>query len=195
MAPSQRSAPDWHTNPPATPLLRNWLLHEGSLTRLLKQLSKDDFYVQPVQEGWQPLRPDECLAIGAPPDSPGWVREVLLYGCQQPWVYARSVASRAALEHSGFDLASLGSRSLGELLFSDRAFSRGPFQICTLPANAWPAALHHSKDDTAPLWARRSCFSRDGLSILVAEAFLPAFWSQFNQQPTQSTVLAANRHV
>ncbi|HWV08178.1 MAG TPA: chorismate lyase, partial [Pseudomonas sp.] len=37
---------------------------------------------------------------------------------------------------------------------------------------AWlPAAVR-----TDGLWARRSCFSRGPLGVLVAEVFLPAFW-------------------
>lgn len=180
MASPPHTLPHWHNNPPANSLLREWLLNEGSLTRLLKQLSDNQLCIQPVQEGWQQLRDDECLAVGAPCDSQGWVREVFLCGHQQPWVYARSVASRTALEQNGFDLASLGNRSLGELLFSDQAFNRGAFQVCNLPASAWPAALHYTTADTTPLWARRSCFARGDLKILVAEAFLPAFWQQLN---------------
>ncbi len=184
MVPHQRTLPEWQTNPPASPRLREWLLNEGSLTRLLKQLSHEDFQVLPVHQGWQQLRDDECQALGVPAGTEGWVREVFLCGQQQPWVYARSVAGRAALQDNGFDLASLGTRSLGELLFSDQAFNRGDFEVCSLPPSAWPVALLQSSDgSTQPLWARRSCFARNGLKILVAEAFLPAFWRRLDSQP------------
>lgn len=184
MATPPHTLPDWHSNPPASPLLREWLLNEGSLTRLLKQLSNSDFQVQLVHQGWQQLRDDECRALDAADGTEGWVREVFLCGCQQPWIYARSVAGKDALQAQGFDLASLGTRSLGELLFSDDAFSRGDFEICLLPASAWPPVLHESINSTSePLWARRSCFARNDLKILVAEAFLPAFWSRIRQNP------------
>ncbi len=187
MAPTQRTLPEWHSTPPSSSRLKEWLLGEGSLTRLLKQLADNVFSVLPVYQGWQTLRDDECRALGCAPGTQGWVREVFLCGEDQPWIYARSVASRPALQDSGFDLASLGTRSLGELLFADQAFSRGAFEICNLPASAWPRALHEQQADTAPLWARRSCFSRNGLKILVAEAFLPAFWSKLDQQSTDLT--------
>lgn len=187
MAPHPHSLPQWHQTPPDSPLLQQWLLNEGSLTRLLRELSQDDFGVQPLVEGWQVLRDDECLTLNSAPGTCGWVREVFLCGQGQPWIYARSVASKIALESSGFDLASLGTRSLGELLFSDQAFQRGPFEICRLPNNILPAAaelslLHHST-----LWARRSLFSRETLGILVAEAFLPAFWAQLDSQESLLT--------
>ena len=182
MVPTQRILPDWHDTPPASPRLRQWLLNEGSLTRLLKQLANNDFAVRPVHQGWQILRDDECRALGEPAGTEGWVREVFLCGQQQPWVYARSVAGKVALLDNGFDLASLGTRSLGELLFSDQAFSRSDFEICSLPATAWPPALHDNPgNNEQALWARRSCFTRNGLKILVTEAFLPAFWHRLDQ--------------
>lgn len=180
MAHLSSTHPVWGQTAPSTSPLHDWLTSQGSLTRLLREQSDGQFSVRPVREGWQPLRPDECQALGCPPDTDGWVREVFLCGRQQPWIYARSVASRQVLLASGFDLASLGSRSLGELLFSDQAFSRGPFEFCSLPSAAWPQPLLDSQSCHQPLWARRSCFSRQPLDILVAEAFLPAFWQHLD---------------
>lgn len=158
-------------HPAPAPLLRDWLFDQGSLTRRLTALSAGRFAVQPLQQGWQVLRNDECAALQVPAGSQGWVREVFLLGAGQPWVFARSVAARSALEGSGLELGKLGSRSLGELLFSDRAFARGELQACRYPAAWLPDAVRAEQ-----LWGRRSCFRRDGLGVLVAEVFLPAFW-------------------
>ncbi|MES2820167.1 MAG: chorismate lyase [Pseudomonadota bacterium] len=156
---------------PAEPL-RSWLFDQDSLTRRLTRLSAEQFDVTPLQQGWQTLRDDECAALEVPEHSVGWVREVFLRGHGQPWVFARSVAARSALAHSDFDLESLGSRSLGELLFSDHAFTRGELQASPYPAEWLPPTV---RDEG--LWARRSCFVRDGLAVLVAEVFLPALWA------------------
>ncbi|WP_252273710.1 chorismate--pyruvate lyase family protein [Pseudomonas subflava] len=175
MPPSLAHPPRWlsaaQLHPVPTPLLRNWLFDQGSLTRRLTTLSADRFAVQPLQQGWQVLRADECAALRVPAGSMGWVREVFLLGIGQPWVFARSVAARQALEGSGFELGKLGSRSLGELLFSDRAFTRGELHACRYPAAWLPPQVRAEQ-----LWGRRSCFRRDGLGVLVAEVFLPAFW-------------------
>lgn len=72
----------------------------------------------------------------------------------------------------------MGTRSLGELLFSDRAFLRGPIEVCRYPAASLPAEVRAER-----LWGRRSCFSRDGLGVLVAEVFLPTLWQRVEQQP------------
>ncbi|MBK4988663.1 chorismate--pyruvate lyase family protein [Pseudomonas sp. S36] len=164
----------------ATPLdqpILDWLLDEGSLTRRLTRLSSDHFSVTPLFEGWQPLRLDECQALGIAEGAEGWVREVFLRGHGQPWVFARSVASRSALERGGLDLETLGTRSLGELLFCDQAFMRHPLQVCRYP-QAWLPAEAAGEG----LWGRRSRFSRDGLDLLVAEVFLPALWQAAQQE-------------
>jgi len=161
-------------NTPPSPLRddeHTWLLDDGSLTRRLTALADGRFRVQPLAEGWQPLRADECMALGVPPGSEGWVREVYLLGDEQPWVFARSVAAKAALLAGDIPLQELGTRSLGELLFSDPAFSRGDMQLCRYPAERMPEAVREPG-----LWARRSAFVRGPLAVLVAEIFLPAFW-------------------
>lgn len=150
----------------------DWLFNQDSLTRRLTRLSDNGFSVTPLLEGWQPLRDDECAALGLPAASEGWVREVYLRGHGDKWVFARSVAARSALQAGGLHMDELGTRSLGELLFSDPAFARGPLQICRYPAAWLPTA-----DAAQGLWARRSLFSRGPLSVVVAEVFLPNLWN------------------
>ncbi|MCQ9426960.1 chorismate lyase [Pseudomonas sp. LJDD11] len=156
--------------PPAR--IADWLFNQDSLTRRLTRLSNDGFSVTLVDQGWQTLRDDECAALKLAPASLGWVREVYLRGNGLAWVFARSVAGHAALQDCGLQMDELGTRSLGELLFSDPAFDRGALQV-----RAWPGQWLPAQDRAEGLWARRSCFSRGPLSILVAEVFLPAFWN------------------
>ncbi|AZD70267.1 chorismate lyase [Pseudomonas chlororaphis] len=176
------STPDWLSQSRLTPLpdaqTLDWLFDEGSLTRRLTRLSNDGFSVTPLVEGWQTLRADECTALDLPPGSQGWVREVYLRGHGQPWVFARSVAARSALQDGGLNMDELGSRSLGELLFCDQAFQRRPIEVCHYPCPWLPDEVQ--ADD---LWARRSRFDRATLSVLVAEIFLPSLWSAVSAQP------------
>jgi chorismate--pyruvate lyase len=169
------ASPQWlatdqlHPAPSAREL--DWLNEQGSLTRRLTALSADSFAVQPLVEGWQILRADECAALGVASGSEGWVREVYLLGRQQPWVFARSVAARSALERHPFALDRLGTTSLGHLLFRDPAFTRLPIEACRYPAALLPPAVRH-----VDLWGRRSLFCQGPLGVLVAEVFLPALW-------------------
>ena len=150
----------------------DWLFDEGSLTRRLTEISDNAFSVLPLYEGWQVLRPDECAALDLPQGVQGWVREVYLRGHGEPWVFARSVAGKHSLHEGGLNMDELGTRSLGELLFSDQAFERGAMQVCHYPRNWLPQA-----DQADHLWARRSRFVRGKLSVLVAEVFLPKLWA------------------
>ncbi|WP_460132782.1 chorismate--pyruvate lyase family protein [Pseudomonas sp. S1_E04] len=165
-------------SPLPAPSTLNWLFDEGSLTRRLTWLSGESFSVTPLFEGWQPLRDDECAALNLAPATIGWVREVYLRGHGQPWVFARSVASRSALQGDGLQMDELGSRSLGELLFCDHAFTRQAIEVCRYPGQWLPIA-----DQADGLWARRSRFDRGTLSVLVAEIFLPSFWHALHDHP------------
>ncbi|MDD0997614.1 chorismate lyase [Pseudomonas sp. TNT2022 ID1044] len=156
----------------------DWLFDEGSLTRRLIHLTNDAFSVTPLFEGWQPLRADECIALGLVEGSEGWVREVYLRGHGEALVFARSVASRSALQGDGLHMDELGSRSLGELLFCDRAFQRQAIEVCHYPQEWLPSEVRAPE-----LWGRRSRFDRGALSILVAEIFLPTLWSAAGVQP------------
>lgn len=177
-----KNAPLWRPQSHLTPLpdtsKLDWLFDEGSLTRRLTRLSDDGFSVTPLFEGWQTLRDDECAALGLAEGSEGWVREVYLRGHGEAWVFARSVASRSALQGDGLHMDELGSRSLGELLFCDHAFQRRAIEVCHYPEHWLP------EDSRANgLWGRRSRFDRGALSVLVAEVFLPTLWEAVRARP------------
>jgi len=175
-------APLWLPYSRLTPLpdtsTLDWLFDEGSLTRRLTRLSNDGFSVTPLFEGWRTLRADECAALDLAEGSEGWVREVYLRGHGQAWVFARSVASRSALQGDGLHMDELGSRSLGELLFCDHAFQRRAIEVCHYP-QAWLP----NEAQSPGLWGRRSRFDRGTLSVLVAEIFLPGLWNAARAHP------------
>ena len=175
-------APVWLSHGQLTPtpdaLTLDWLFDQGSLTRRLTRLSEDGFSVTPLFEGWQPLRADECAALDLAQGSEGWVREVYLRGHGEPWVFARSVAARSALQGDGLHMDELGSRSLGELLFCDQAFQRRAIEVCHYPQDWLPSEAREPE-----LWGRRSRFDRGALSVLVAEIFLPTLWRAARAHP------------
>lgn len=172
----------WHTNATADPALDDWLFDQASLTLRLSALAHSGFNVQPLYEGWQPLREDECAALNIPAQSIGWVREVFLCNGSQPWVFARSVAGQEQLSKAQFDLSQLGTRSLGQLLFSQQAFSRGALEICQLASTQLPSIAQQYSAEQTHLWARRSCFKKQSLSVLVAEVFLPQLWQDIDPE-------------
>lgn len=167
----QPSTLQWQHNPHPDPLLNDWLFEPGSLTARLKTLSQQQFEVEPLCEGWLPLREDEAIELSVPVHTQAWVREVFLRGHGTPWVFARSIATKDSLEKSDFPLSELGTRPLGEVLSLHQAFVRGLLHTCRYPAAWLPAPFNQQN-----CWARRSCFSKGDLAVLVCEVFLPELW-------------------
>ena len=166
--------PDWHpaTSHPEPPpaVLLDWLCDQGSLTRRLTACGHDDFRVEVLNEQQQPARADEAAALGLSSGQPLWIREVLLHTAGAPRVFARTGADLQAFNAMGVHLENLGSRSLGELLFSDPRIQREPIEISRYPA-AWLPAAHRAQQ----CWARRSRFRSERLQLLVCEVFLPGW--------------------
>lgn len=157
-------------------LEQDWLFDNASLTQKLRRLSDDQFFVEVLLGSWQLAREDECQKLNIAPDKACWIREVLLFGADRPWVYARSVASKTSLNHIHYNLDTIGSKPLGEILFSDDSFRRSPLEVTRYPMSLLPAGQQYSN-----LWARRSNFINNEINVLVQEIFLPDFWQKLQR--------------
>jgi len=150
------------TNLQAPSPWRTWLLDRGSLTAHLTSASNHRFSVALQQQGWAlPFR-SEAKVLGLKNRQAAFVREVELKGGDDIYVLARTVIPVSTLTGKYKQLASLGNRPLGSVLFSDPTMRRGTFQICQL-----------TLDNGEKAWARRSVFYLSGKPLLVCEVFLP----------------------
>jgi chorismate--pyruvate lyase len=161
--------PSLHTCPS---LWRGWLQDQGSLTRQLQRKSEGNFRVQLLRQGWARPRPDEARALGIKGGRVAMVREVMLQGCGQDWVYARSVMPMSSIKGRMRCLRRLGNRPLGEWLFRHPATRRGPILICKWPPTLLPPELSYLP--RLRPWARYSLFTLVSARLLVSEVFLPA---------------------
>jgi chorismate--pyruvate lyase len=168
--------------------VRPWLLDEGSLTERLVRASGGQFQVQLLRQCWGAPTADERITLGMAQREVALLRETILMGRQQAWVYARSVIPAATLTGHNRCLRSLGNRSLGSWLFQAHDMQRSPFQVSLLaPDNVLvPAELQQDQH----LWGRRSRFEVSGAALLVCEIFLPRFkpWPMINRIPEQAPV-------
>lgn len=159
-------------SPTAIPtILRPWLLAEGSLTRHLLHASDGNFRVERVVQHWAHPTLSEARLLKIDPTRRALIREVILWGRDEPWVYARSVIPASSLRGDLRRLRRLRNTSLGALLFKYPNLQRAPFEIGRVDAALLPETL---RADT-PLWGRRSRFSVNGRSLIVGEIFLDAF--------------------
>lgn len=158
----------------APPALRPWLGLRGSLTAALKQLSRGRFHVDVLRQYWGRPLPGESRALGIDPRALCLIREVVLFGNHQPWVFARSILPESALRGSLRRLRGLDNRPLGEILFADARIQRSAIEAAHITPQR--STLPTLRALTAePLWGRRSVFALDRRRLLVAELFLPAF--------------------
>lgn len=166
----------WLAHPFRAPrALRGWLADRGSLTRCLKARHAD-FRVSPVARGFAPPFLDEARVLHVRPKTQAYVRNVLLIGGARPRVFAHSVLPRASLRGGWCVITRLGTKPLGEALFTDPRIRRLALTMRRLDARhpLYRAARDHTGFLARHLWARRSVFCLNGRSLLVTEVFLPA---------------------
>lgn len=142
------------------PLTTEWLLEQGSLSRLLESycqsLSVDLLHNKIVaaerldSQEISLLSRQECL-----------LRKVVLKGDGQPWVIGRTLIPQSSLEGQGFDLSQQGEIPLGLTVFSAENVKRDSLQV----------GLAHTEDGV--FLARRSRLWMNHKPMLVAELFLP----------------------
>lgn len=162
-----RPAPGWRfrAQRPTADVLR-WLTDPGSLTARLVTRAGGDFRVRLTRLVWARPTRTEAAELGLGHGEWALVREVVLVGCGDDWVVARSVIPRRTLTGRNRQLRHLGNRPLGALLFRDPGLCRRAVHLITLP--------NCPSVGTNIVWGRRSTFILRGQPLLVAEYFLPA---------------------
>lgn len=155
-------------------ILHDWLTDKGSLTARLLRLSRGEFHVQVLFQGLAPTRLDERRLLGLKTSSAVLVREVVLYGCNQPWVFARSLLPLSSLTGNLRQLRKASNRPLGAFLFKQRKLERSPMMIARFTSSADIVPLQYQ---TKTLWGRSSVFYVDQKPLLVSEIFLPSFFN------------------
>lgn len=158
------------------PVLEDWLVHCGSLTGRLKHQCHR-FSVEQVNTRIHPANQDEERELGLRRGQNAYVREVVLYCNGQPVIFAHSVIPLKNLRGPWNSVTRLGSRPLGEALFSNHQIKRHPLAYKTLRRHH---KLYRQSQQAVPfepnarLVARRSRFSLEGRSLMVTEVFLPS---------------------
>ncbi|MFT7387791.1 MAG: chorismate--pyruvate lyase [Candidatus Endobugula sp.] len=153
----------------------HWLTDEGSLTKKLVQKANGDFRVSVLCQSIRPVLPSEQHVLLIPHRQWAMIREVVLYGKNVPWVYARTAIPLSTLKGSLRRLHYLGNQPLGEQLFADPSMQRGKLQIAQfLPSHIPLVAQEITKKFQQSTWGRRSVFCLSSQPMLVSEVFLPS---------------------
>ena len=152
-----------------------WLFDHGSLTRRIVSNCTNKFRVEVLSQKWQRPMLNEALRLDVHPEHHAFIREVLLYCGDMPWVFARSVIPHKTLTGPRRSLGKLGSRPLGEILFSDPSIQRDALEVAEINKGQRMFACATQCLLTPPesVWGRRSVFYLHNKPLLVNEVFLP----------------------
>ncbi|MGI2171938.1 chorismate--pyruvate lyase family protein [Shewanella sp. MF05960] len=157
--------------------LKDWLLATGSLTQRLKTHCTHfevkvlgEHLLTPLQGEFPSHR------------EPVWIREVLLCLDGTPWVFARTLIPQTILDTTRDQFTHLGTRPLGELLFTSPDISPGSIEVAQFETCGRLAALATSLNQqvNASLWGRRRYFNLHDSQLIVSEIFLPAAVERIN---------------
>ena len=153
----------------------HWLMDSGSLTKKLVQKANGNFRVSVLNQSIRPVLRSEQHALLIPHRQWALIREVILYGNNVPWVYARTAIPLTTLKGSLRRLHYLGNKPLGEQLFTDPSMLRGELQIAKfLPSHLPGTAKKTLLSPWQSTWGRRSVFCLSSQPLLVSEVLLPS---------------------
>ena len=151
----------------------SWLNETGSLTKRLRQLHGQAFGVKLLHQQWQNPEVNECQVLGIPVQRFQLIREVLLYANQQPLILARTVLPAKTIAIAQRNLAHLGVRPLGEVLFSYPDLERRLLQFSVVKQDNWTSTILHDLHPPIEVLGRRTVYAIEHQPLLVAEFFLP----------------------
>jgi len=132
-----------------------WIRDDQSLTQKLKKRYAD-FRVEVHRQEELDIYKHEINLLGN--EKRFIVREVFLYGDNEPVVFARSIIPKNPITDS---IMKIGNKPLGEILFTNPNILREPIEI-TFQNN---------------IWGRRSVFVMNNSRILVSEFFLEKIYA------------------
>lgn len=152
----------------------DWITDPGSLTAAIRAHAQHFAVMRLRERTGRPL-PAEANLLPGNQFGPAIVREVLLVANERPVIFARSILPHASLRGRWQQLRRMGTRPLGQALFSAHGARRTEvvYQKLTSRQPLFRQAAQSLSEVPTHLWARTSVFDLSGRPILVTEVFLP----------------------
>ncbi|MEQ9877491.1 chorismate lyase [Pectobacterium aroidearum] len=148
----------WFAEPPSVlpEHIGDWLMETGSMTQRLEKYCAQ-LTVTLCREGFVSSQSLGEESEQLPPDERYWLREVVLYGDERPWLFGRTIVPQQTLDGTDSALTKIGNQPLGRYLFEQKSLTRDYIHTGCCEG----------------LWARRSRLCVSGFPLLLTELFLP----------------------
>lgn len=153
--------------------VQSWVYEPGSLTQRLRDYYGDAVGVKILLQRWNTPFLSERRLLGLPENKYSLIREVLLHADGKPLILARTIIPASTIKVAKSNLAHLGSRPLGEVIFSYPKLERVEMDVALINPPTWmqPATVEAHIDQ--PIWGRRTVYAIAHRQMLVSEFFLP----------------------
>ncbi len=152
--------------------VQSWTYETGSLTQRLRRTYGSAVKVRILWQRWQTPFLTEQHRLQLPAKTYAWVREVLLYAGDKPLILARTVIPADTIRFAHSNLAKLGTRPLGEVIFSYPQLARLQLDVALIKPLAWELATCELAKISQPVWGRRTVYGLKHQHLLVSEFFL-----------------------
>jgi chorismate--pyruvate lyase len=148
--------------------------YEASMTQRLGEISGRKAVILKRKESIAKAAARDCLFLDQTPTTWLWQREILL-GRDSPWLYGYTLTLPVTRSNGLWDLHRLGSKPLGEKLFTTENVWRDFFDVGEIGPEH---SLWHKVNSMNPgvpekLWGRCSVFNYQGNPLLLYEVLFP----------------------
>lgn len=151
----------------------SWIYEPGSLTRRLRSYYGNAVTVRILYHRWLTPFLSERELLDQPEHRFCLTREVLLHADGEPLILARTIIPEKTIQAAHRNLSHLGTRPLGEVIFSYPNLERLELEIAKTTASVW---TEHARAiggvSEAPIWGRRTVYAIMQQPMLVNEFFL-----------------------
>ena len=137
--------------------IKSWLLEQGPITKRIKSIA--EFRLELIQDELSDATDDEILFLKIDSEEIR-IREVILYGNENPMVFARTIIPDTTIEKGLKELGKIGNKPLGDILFEKDIFSKEDIVFATF------------KDEESLFWGRKIKYTVKDQPFSVMEVFL-----------------------
>lgn len=137
--------------------IKSWLLEQGPITKRIKSIA--EFRLELIQDELSDATDDEILFLKIDSEEIR-IREVILYGNENPMVFARTIIPDTTIEKGLKELGKIGNKPLGDILFEKDIFSKEDIVFASF------------KDKESLFWGRKIKYTVKDQPFSVMEVFL-----------------------
>jgi chorismate--pyruvate lyase len=159
--------------------VQSWTYEPGSLTQRLRDYYGDAIGVKVLLQQWSTPFLSERRLLKLRENRYSLIREVLLHADGKPLILARTIIPAKTIKVAKSNLAHLGSRPLGEVIFSYPKLERIEMDVTLIDQPTWTPSVVAEANIDQPIWGRRTVYAIAHRQMLVSEFFLPGVLDVF----------------